>query len=327
MKTKPFALRLLGVLLAALSLSPSLAFANGFPTLYWLGTNGTSWTAGDNWSQNSTSGDPATDFQTNAYINFSAISTNTTATILGGNQTISSLTINTTAPVGISGGNLTVTGNIYAGQSSSGNTLQLGNGVAVSGTYMAAGYDLGANNNQVIVGANATLTLTDKFDVGFNGSSNNLTITDGGKVILNNGGSSIGSFAARNNSVLIDGAGSTLTSIANYYVGFEGEGNLLTISNQGVMDSEFLVVGGATGASGSGSNNTVFVTSNASLLLDTLTIANVGSNNTLTVPLPAAYPSPLCRVPREPSTSAPLAAIRQEARSTPLPSASATAPA
>ena len=48
----------------------------------------------------------------------------TTATDLGGDQTIASLTINTTAPVGISGGNLTVSGATTINNG----TLTIGNG-------------------------------------------------------------------------------------------------------------------------------------------------------------------------------------------------------
>ena len=78
------------------------------PTIYWLGSNGTLWSAGNNWSSNST-GTPPADFATGSDIIFSATgSTNSTDTDLGGDISIGSLTINSTA--GISGGNLTVTG-------------------------------------------------------------------------------------------------------------------------------------------------------------------------------------------------------------------------
>ncbi len=123
-KNTSTSLRLILTALAVFLALSSQVPANGYDTLYWLGTNGTTWTNGNNWSENSTSGDPATDFQTNAYINFSAISSNSTATDLGGDQTISSLTINSTDPVGISGGNLTVSG---ATTINSG-TLTIGNG-------------------------------------------------------------------------------------------------------------------------------------------------------------------------------------------------------
>jgi hypothetical protein len=173
------------VLLVLIAALPRSVSANGFPTIYWLGSEGTSWTAASNWSSDF-DGTSRTDFSTDAYINFSATnSTNSSSTVLDGDQVISSLTINSTNPVGISGvNNLTVTGNIYVGNFTSNNSLEISNGAAVSAVYMSAGYLGGANNNQVIVGANATLTLADKFDVGFDesSSSNSLTIRDGGKV-------------------------------------------------------------------------------------------------------------------------------------------------
>jgi len=91
-------------------------------TLYWLGSNGTLWSAGNNWSNNST-GDSPTDFEPGYDIIFSADnSSNSTDTNLGGDLSIASLTINSTA--GISGGNLTVSGatTINTG------TLTIGNG-------------------------------------------------------------------------------------------------------------------------------------------------------------------------------------------------------
>ena len=124
MKNSSPLLRLMIAVLAALFALATHAPANGFPTIYWLGSNGTAWTAGDNWSSTSNGTTPAS-FSANNYIVFSAItSTNSSATDLGGDQTISSLTINTTAPVGISGGNLTVSGatTINTG------TLTIGNG-------------------------------------------------------------------------------------------------------------------------------------------------------------------------------------------------------
>ena len=95
--------------LLTLLFTPAL-LANGYPTLHWLGANGTSWTAPNNWSF-AHSGSSRTDFSPNAYTVFSATgSTNSSATNLGGDQTVSSLTISVPDPVGIGGGTLTVNG-------------------------------------------------------------------------------------------------------------------------------------------------------------------------------------------------------------------------
>jgi T5SS/PEP-CTERM-associated repeat protein len=78
--------------------------------------------------------------------------------------------------------------------------------------------------------------------------------------------------------VLVDGADSKLTNTDIYYVGYQGSNNTLTLSNQGSLLSGNLTAGDT------GSNNTILVTSNASMLIDgTLTLGDQGSNNTLTV--------------------------------------------
>jgi len=219
----------------------------------------------------------------NTYNGSTTVSAGTLA-VTGSLYGTSSLNINA-GSVNANSGNLAVIGNISLGGASSNNTLQISNGGAVSGYYMSAGFNLGANNNLVTVGANSTLTLSDKFDVGFDGSSNNLTITNGGQVFLGAGGSSIGSFRARDNSVLIDGPGSKLTNVGVYYVGFQGEGNQLTLSNQGRLVSDNLSAGGSVGVGvGNGSNNTILVTSNASMLINgELSVGGAGASNSMTI--------------------------------------------
>ena len=101
--------------LLTLLFTPAL-LANGYPTLHWLGANGTSWTAPNNWSSDS-SGSSPTDFSPNAYTIFSATgSANSSATNLSGDQTVSSLTISVPDPVGLGGGTLTVNGPDDTGQ-------------------------------------------------------------------------------------------------------------------------------------------------------------------------------------------------------------------
>jgi len=130
MKKKPGPIEFAAVLLALFS-TPAL-LANGYPVLHWLGANGTSWTAGNNWSFDPAGSAPA-DFSPNSYIVFSAAgSTNSTATNLGGDQNVSSLTISDPDPVGIGGGTLTVDGpvQIHTGTL----TIGGGGGLVVSGS-------------------------------------------------------------------------------------------------------------------------------------------------------------------------------------------------
>ena len=252
--------------------------ASTTPTLYWLGSNGTLWSAGNNWSSNST-GTPTADFDDGADIIFSATgSSNSTNTNLGGDQTIASLTINTTSAVGISGGNLTVSGDISVGSSSSNNSLQISNGMAVSAASVWAGAEEGANNNQLTVGANATLTLTDHIYVGGNGSSNSLTITNGGAVSAYY--MSAGREAGSNDNHVTVGANATLAVTDLIDVGFHGSSNNLTITNGGAVSANYTSVGREAGSN----NNAILVTSNASMLINNdLIVGEAGSSNSMTI--------------------------------------------
>ncbi len=175
-------------------------------------------------------------------------------------------------------------GNLYVGHFGMSNKLEISDGGSVVAPYMAAGRWLEATHNQVIVGSNATITVSDKFDVGFGGSSNSLIITNGGKVFLGTGGSSIGSFNALSNSVLVTGPESTLSNVGVYFVGFQGAGNQLTLSNQGSLISDTLSVGGSVGGGLFGSNNTVLVTSNASITVNGgLSVGREGAFNGMTI--------------------------------------------
>jgi len=252
--------------------------ASSNPTLYWLGSNGTLWTAANNWSSNATGTSPE-NFTAGSDIVFSATgSSNETSTNLGGDQTIASLTINATGPVGISGGNLTVSGDISVGSSSSNNSLQISNGVAAGATSMWAGSEVGANNNQLTVGANATLTLTDDIYVGGNGSSNRLTITNGGAVSAFY--MSAGREAGSNDNQVTVGANATLAVTDLIDVGFHGSSNNLTITNGGAVSANYTSAGRESGSN----NNAILVTSDASMLINNdLFVGEAGSTNSMTV--------------------------------------------
>jgi len=108
---KTFVFPVIAAFLAALLAFSSFASAMGSrPIAHWRGSNGTLWTAGSNWSSDS-GGTIPVNVSTNDDIVFSATgSSNSSATDLGRDWTISTLTINSTDPVGIGGGNLTIDG-------------------------------------------------------------------------------------------------------------------------------------------------------------------------------------------------------------------------
>ena len=146
-----------GNIYAATTGGLSISFSTT-PTLYWLGSNGTLWSAGNNWSSNAT-GTPTANFASGADIIFSATgSTNSTATDLGGDRSIASLTIDSTSPVGISGGNLTVSG-----------ATTINNGTLTIGNGGTTGALIGDITN------NATLVFNRSNDITYSGSISGVT--------------------------------------------------------------------------------------------------------------------------------------------------------
>ncbi len=170
---------------------------------------------------------------------------------------------------------------IYVGQFGSNNSLEVTNGGSVLASYMAAGRESGAASNQVIVGSNATITVTDKFDVGFDGSSNSLIISDGGDVFIGSGGSSIGSFApAFGNRVEVTGSGSTLSNVGIFNVGFVGTDGQLTVSNQGSFTTDNLTVGNT------GDSNRVVIADGGNVLVRSNLVISAlaaASNNSVSI--------------------------------------------
>ena len=181
------------------------------------------------------------------------------------------------------GGSLwTNSGNITVGQFGSYNTLIISNGghvVDING-FIDSAAPIGSSNNTVIVtGAGSLWSNSASTYVGFNGSSNRLTISAGGHVVDSNGFVDL-IIASSNNSVLVTDSGSLWSNSATLTVGNNGSGNTLTISNAGqVIDSNAII-----GNSNTALNNTVTVTGTGSLWSNSgiLTVGSSGSG-TLTV--------------------------------------------
>ena len=188
-----------------------------------------------------------------------------------------------------SGTVLTNSGFFYVGESGSSNNMVVSNGGTVVAVVASAVGRESSFNQLVVDGSNSTVTVTGQLlDVGFGfdgpANSNSLVITNGGQVYIGGGGSSIGSFNAQGNSVLVTGPGSTLSNAGVYFVGFQGAGNQLTLSNQGSLISDTLSVGGSVGGGLFGSNNMVLVTSNASITVNgDLSVGREGAFNGMTV--------------------------------------------
>jgi T5SS/PEP-CTERM-associated repeat protein/autotransporter-associated beta strand protein len=144
---------------------------------------------------------------------------------------------------------------------------------------MSAGREAVSNDNQVTVGANATLAVTDLIDVGFHGSSNNLTITNGGAVSANY--TSVGREAGSNNNAILVTSNASMLINNDLIVGEAGSSNSMTISEGGRVTSSV----GYIGKNATSANNTVTVTGTNSTWTNNgiLHVGYGGSNNTLTM--------------------------------------------
>ena len=160
-------------------------------------------------------------------------------------------------------------GNYYLGNTGSGNKLDILNGGGLTNVAISyVGLNAGANLNTARVdGANSLWQNTFDLYVGYSGTSNLMSISAGGRVINRHGyiGNSSG---ALSNLVVVSDPGSIWNCTSNLIIGYSGHGNRLVVSNQGVVVSEYSLLG-----SYGGLNNTALITGSGS----------VWSNRTLTV--------------------------------------------
>jgi fibronectin-binding autotransporter adhesin len=249
-------------------------------TLYWLGSNGTVWSAGNNWSSDAT-GSPVADFADGSnIIIFSATgSSNSTTTNLGGDRSIGSLTINSTNAVGISGGNLTINGasaqaitveagnltissplilagsatTITANQSTSIASITAANGLVFNGTSSVSTGAITANGSLQKLGSGIT-TLT-----GNNTYSGNTTISDGTLALTQNG--TLGNSTVSISGGTLDMGGKSLTNTLGTLTG--GELANGTLTNNG---SRFNLQNGTVSATLAGTNGVNKTTSGTVIL-------------------------------------------------------------
>ncbi len=110
----------------------------------------------------------------------------------------------------------------YIGNKGSGNSLTISNGATVSGGNGYISYNIFSSNNSVIItGNNSTWNLKSQLQVGYASINNSLSILDGATV-----SAARGTFITSDSTVVISGAGSSLTS---QFV--NGGGGTLTIAN------------------------------------------------------------------------------------------------
>ena len=178
---------------------------------------------------------------------------------------------------------------LQLGYYGAGNSLVISNGGKVfsGGGNGSVGVNSSASNNIALVtGIGSVWTNSGAQWVGDGGSSNRMIISSGGAVFSTSGHVG-GSLGGKNNSALVTDSGSVWKIQANsgqlgLYVGENGVGNSLTISNGGaVFDGT-----GFVGYTGVGiSNNSVLVTGSGSIWSNRFEafIGFDGDNNALTI--------------------------------------------
>jgi T5SS/PEP-CTERM-associated repeat protein/autotransporter-associated beta strand protein len=174
-------------------------------------------------------------------------------------------------------------GDLYVGYAGQSNRLVISEGGFVSNVN---GFDDGvdptdAYNSVLVTGVGSRWVNSGNLTFGLAGHDNSLVISNRGTVSVGSNSIFGDRATASNNSVLVTGVGSLLTNSGNLYVGHEGSGNSLVISNEGrvaVVSNSYI------GFTTNSSNNSVLVTGSNSLWSNggTLTIGERGSG-TLTI--------------------------------------------
>ena len=175
---------------------------------------------------------------------------------------------------GSSNNSLTINGNgslfsnnstLLVGNAGSGNLLQVLDGglLYTSNSRIGGTNALSFSNTLVVAGTDSRWTNSGTIRVGSAGSYNNLLITNGG-IVHTVGDLFVGYDAtSSNNSILVDGSGSQLSSASGIAIGVQGGGNTLTIANDGTVSSvDGIALGALSGSSG------------------TLNIGRLGTNDT-----------------------------------------------
>jgi len=171
---------------------------------------------------------------------------------------------------------------LTVGYAGSANVLTITNGGAVfSATAVIGSTNAASGNGVLVTGTNSLWRNNGTLTIGYFGSSNTLTIHNGG--VVSNTLGYVGSNTGGNfNRITVDGAGSRWLNTSNLAVGVSGWGNSLMITNGGAVTAvRSNSIGGSVGAS----NNTVTVTGAGSGLAvaGSLVVGLYGKSNSLAI--------------------------------------------
>ena len=178
-------------------------------------------------------------------------------------------------------------GDIAVGFDGSGNSLVISNGGKVLGGSDGAGGIIGAdqpssNNSVLVTGFNSSWINSLDLYVGFAGGGNSLMISNG--AVVSNQCGYIGTYyQSSNNIVQVTGTRSSWSNAGDLYVGQDGSGNRLMISNSGRVNDANAYIG--YNYSITSSNNMVMVTGVNSTWsnMGDLHVGYAGSSNSMVI--------------------------------------------
>ena len=234
---------------------------------------------GSNSSSQTTNFTSGTNQYSDAYVGYNTGDSNNTVSVVNTNTLLS------------------IAADLNIGISGSSNTLTILSGGTVSndGCGTLGSNSSSSNNSVIVTDADSSWVNSSDLNIGYDGSGNTLTISNGGmaSVAGSNNGIVIGMNAdSLNNSALItgtnaNGSPSTLTTTMDLFVGSDGSGNNLTISNGGMVTISDLNgnYGVVIGLNADSSNNSILVTGSNSGMTNAhdMIIGNDGSGNNLTI--------------------------------------------
>ena len=220
----------------------SMIISNGGHVFNTLGTIGNNATASNNWVLVTGSGSV---WSNSSSLPVGSLGSGNSLTIADGGQVFNGI-----GYIGLNAGadrnSVQVTGNgsvwgtnssvLYVGASGAGNSLTIADGGQVFNTSGTSSVTMPAlaTTPSLVTGSGSLWSNSGNLIIGNLGSFNQLTITNGGRVINANG--YIGNSATANsNLVLVTGSGSLWLNTGDLYVGTQGVSNQLVIADGGTV--------------------------------------------------------------------------------------------
>jgi T5SS/PEP-CTERM-associated repeat protein len=152
------------------------------------------------------------------------------------------------------GSTLTTDATLVVGKGGANSELWIQNGAVVTSVLGRLGVEAGADNNTAeVTGAGSSWSTNGSLRVGGDGSSNSLTVSDGG--VINVGGNAFVGYGASSNgnTLTVTGAGSQLVVVPALIVSRAGgTGNMARVNDGGIINAASTLVGAGGTLAGDG---------------------------------------------------------------------------